>query len=95
MDYKYFVEFLGVLVLLYTHFFTHANPYAMGIATFAVYKIGESVGETYFSPLTTTIGYFLGRLGQTETIYLIISQCVAIALILVVFKPLTLFIKNG
>ena len=95
MDYKYFVEFLGVLVLLYTHFFTHANPYAMGIATFAVYKIGESVGETHFSPLATTISYFLGRVGQTETVYLIISQYVAAAFIIVVFKPLTSFIENG
>lgn len=95
MEYKYFIEFLGALVLVFAHFFTHANPYAMGMTTFAVYMIGHSADATNFSPLTTTVSYFLGRLTTTQTIYAIAAQFVAVALIIVTFKPLKTFIENG
>ena len=95
MEYKYFIEFLGALVLMFAHFFTHANPYVMGMATFAVYMIGHTAGATSFSPLTTTTAYFLGRTSVTETMYAIAAQFVAVALIIVTFQPLKTFIENG
>jgi hypothetical protein len=95
MEYKYFIEFLGTLVLVFAHFFTHANPYVMGMTTFAVYTIGQSADATSFSPLTTTVSYFLGRLTSTESLYAIAAQYVAVALIIVTFKPLKSFIENG
>lgn len=95
MEYKYFIEFLGALVLAFAHFFTHANPYAMGISTFAVYMIGQSADATNFSPLTTIISYLLGRMPSTEVIYAITAQFVAALLVFVTFKPLKTFIENG
>lgn len=86
MEYKYFIEFLGTIVLVFAHFLTHANPYAMGIATFAVYSIGSPVHAEHFSPLMTTVSYLLGRLPQSETFYIIISQFLAAFLVFVTFK---------
>ena len=86
MEYKYFIEFLGTIVLVFAHFLTHANPYAMGIATFAVYTIGSSAHAEHFSPLMTTVSYLLGRLPQTETMYIIVSQFIAAFLVFVTFK---------
>jgi hypothetical protein len=94
MEYKYFIEFLGALVLAFAHFFTHANPYAMGVSTFAVYMIGQSADATSFSPLTTIISYFLGRTSVMETLYAIISQFVAATLVLVTFQPLKVFMDQ-
>ena len=95
MEYKYFIEFLGALVLIFAHFFTHANPYVMGISTFAVYMIGQSAHATSFSPLTTTVAYFLGRMTASEATYAIVAQYVAVAMIIVTFQPLKSFIENG
>jgi hypothetical protein len=95
MEYKHFIEFLGVLVLVFAHFFTHANPYVMGIVTFSVYMIGHSAGTDHFSPLSTTVSYFMGHLTATDSLYAIISQYIAVALVIVTFKPLKTFIENG
>ena len=86
MEYKFFIEFLGTLVIVFAHFLTHANPYVMGIVTFAVFKIGSTVDTDHFSPLSTTVSYLMGRLTQTETIYIIISQFVAALFVFVAFK---------
>jgi len=95
MEYKYFIEFLGALVLVFAHVFTHGNPYAMGITTFAVYMIGQTAHTDHFSPLTTTVSYFLGRTTLTESSYAIAAQYIAVGLIIVTFQPLKSFIENG
>jgi len=95
MEYKYFIEFLGTLVFVFAHVFTYANPYVMGIVTFAIYMIGHSANAIYFSPLSVTASYFLGRIPITETLYTILSQFIAVALIVVTFQPLKSFVENG
>lgn len=94
MEYKHFIEFMGVVVLVFAHFFTHANPYAMGITTFAVYTIGRSADATNFSSLTSIVSYMLGRITVTETLYAIASQFLAAALVLVTFQPLKVFMDQ-
>ena len=39
--YKYFMEFMGVLVLVYTLLLTDGNPVIMGIAYFAIYTLAK------------------------------------------------------
>jgi hypothetical protein len=91
MEYKYFIDFLGTLVFLFAHVFTYANPYVMGIVTFAVYMIGSPMDAVYFSPLPVSVSYFLGKMSTEDAIYAVLSQYVAVVLIILTFKPLKVF----
>lgn len=95
MEYKYFIEFLGVLVSVYAHFFTQANPYVMGISYFAIYMIGSSIGADQFSPLITTTSYFLGRTTTEEALYALASQFLAVAAIIITFQPLKVLMDSA
>jgi hypothetical protein len=95
MEYKFFIEFLGGLVLVFAHFFTDANPYAMGIITFSVYMIGQPANATNFSPLISAVSYLLGRESRMETVYAIMSQFLAAVLVLVTFQPLKVFMDQA
>jgi glycerol uptake facilitator-like aquaporin len=94
MEYKYFIEFLGTLVFVFAHVFTYANPYMMSIATFSIYMIGSRSDAIYFSPLSVTASYFLGRLPLNEALYIILAQFVAVALIVITFKPIDIFMEK-
>lgn len=95
MEYKYFIEFLGTLVFVFAHVFTYANPYVMSIATFSIYMIGGPVDAIYFSPLSATASYFLGRIPLKETLYIIAAQFIAVACIVVSFQPLKVFMDKS
>jgi len=95
MEYKYFIEFLGTLVFVFSHVFTYANPYVMGIVTFAIYMIGSPIEAIYFSPLSVTASYLLGRIPLTETLYTVLSQFIAVALVVISFQPLKVFMDQA
>jgi len=94
MEYKYFIEFLGTLVFVFAHVFTYANPYVMGIITFAIYMIGSPIEAIYFSPLSVTASYLLGRIPVAETLYTILSQFIAVAFVVITARPLTVFMDQ-
>lgn len=86
---------MGALVLTFAHFFTHSNPYAMGITTFAVYMIGHKAGDIQFNPLITSVSYFMGRTPAIDSVYLVMSQYIAAALVFITFQPLKVFIDQA
>jgi hypothetical protein len=94
MEYKYFIEFLGTLVFVFAHVFTYANPYMMSIVTFSIYMIGSKVDAIYFSPLSVTASYYLGRLPLNEALYTVLFQYLAVALVIITFQPLKIFMET-
>ena len=67
MYYKYFIDFLGTLTILYSKIYTDANPPIMGLVYFAMFYLGKGVTEGFFSPLAVFVQYSLGRINATES----------------------------
>jgi hypothetical protein len=94
MYYKYFIEFLGTLTVLYAKLISDADPSVMGIVYFAMFTIGRGITHGYFSPLTVFVQYSIGRMSMEETMYNITVQYLAAIAIIITFVPIKTFIQN-
>lgn len=90
---KYILEFIGVTTILYAKFLTHANPYIMGLVYFAMFLITQPYELTgFFSPLSATMTYMLGRTTLQDTLVNIAVQCAALICVVISFKPMADFL---
>ena len=94
MYYKYFIEFIGTLTILYAKIYTDANPPIMGLVYFAMVYIGKGITEAFFSPLAVFIQYSLGRMNITDAMYYLTAQYSAAILIILTFIPIKTFIQR-
>jgi hypothetical protein len=94
MYYKYFIDFIGTLTILYAKIYTDANPPIMGLVYFAMFYIGKGITEGFFSPLAIFVQYFLGRMDTTEAIYYLIAQYSAATCIILTFIPIKTFMQK-
>jgi len=92
--YKYFIELVGTTTVLYAKLLTEANPAVMGLVYFSVLTIGQNITSGYFNPLSAFAGYAIGRIPFEEMMYNIVSQVIAMVLVVVSFTPITTFIKK-
>jgi hypothetical protein len=94
MYYKYFIDFLGTLTILYSKIYTDANPPIMGLVYFAMFYLGKGVTEGFFSPLAVFVQYSLGRINATESMYYLLAQYSAAILIILTFIPIKTFMQR-
>ena len=94
MYYKYFIEFIGTLTILYAKIYTHANPPIMALVYFAMIYLGKGITEGFFSPLAVFIQYSLGRINGIEAMYYLIAQYSAAILIILTFIPIKTFMQR-
>jgi hypothetical protein len=94
MYYKYFIDFLGTLTILYSKIYTDANPPIMGLVYFAMFYLGKGVTEGFFSPLAVFVQYSLGRINATDAMYYLLSQYSAAILIILTFIPIKTFMQR-
>jgi len=92
--YKYFIELLGTVTILYAKLLTEANPTVMGLTYFSVLTVAHTITSGYFNPLSAFAGYAIGRVPFQEMLYNILSQLVAMVLVIVSFTPITTFIRQ-
>jgi len=92
--YKYFIELLGTVTVLYAKLLTEANPTVMAVVYFSVFTISRNITTGYFNPLAAFAGYALGRVPFDEMVYNIITQIGAMCLVIVTFMPITAFMKQ-
>ena len=92
--YKYFIEFLGVVVLTYATLLTDGNPFVMGITYFSVYMIGQEAEKVYFNPLFVVAESVLGRITFGEAWSYLLTQALALLSTLVTFVPTKTFIDG-
>ena len=85
---KYFIEFLGVIVVLYAKLLTHANPIVMGIVYISLFFIGQDILTGFYSPLTAVASYALGRSSSQDMLYNILSQTIGMVVVILSFKPI-------
>ena len=89
--YKYFIEFLGTLVVLYALLLTDRNPTAMAAIYFAVY----SIGKENHNPLASIASWAVGRLPMNTMLTDIGVQLLAMVFIIVTFLPVKTFMENA
>ncbi len=93
--YKYFIELLGTTTVLYAKLLTEANPTVMGLVYFSTLTIAYNVTSGYFNPLYAFAAYAVGRVPIQEMIYNILTQIIAMGLVIISFTPITTFMKQG
>jgi len=94
MYYKYFIDFLGTLTILYTKIYTDADPTIMGLVYFAMVYIGKGITHGFFSPLAVFVQYSLGRMDTREAMYYLLAQYSAAICIILTFIPIKTFMQK-
>jgi len=92
--YKYFIELLGVVTVLYAKLLTEANPVVMGIVYFSMFTIAHGITTGYFNPLSAFASYALGRVPFNEMILNIVMQVMGMFLVIISFMPISAFMKK-
>lgn len=90
---KFFIEFTGVLILVFTALLTDRNPVAMGFMTFAVFSLGKQY-NAHFSPLYSAADWWLGRIPSKESLLSTLANWGAVAFALIALSPIKTFIKH-
>jgi glycerol uptake facilitator-like aquaporin len=84
---QYIVEFIGVIVLLYSHLTSDANPYIMGVVTFAVFFMAQGISKAFFTPLGGLSVYLLDKITLEEFVYSTIAQVMAAIAVVLTVSP--------
>ena len=92
--YKYFIELLGVVTVLYAKLLTEANPVVMAIVYFSMFTIAQGITTGYFNPLSAFAGYALGRVPFNEMVLNIVMQIMGMFLVIISFMPISAFMKK-
>jgi hypothetical protein len=66
----------------------------MGLVYFSILTIAHNITSGYFNPLSAFAGYALGRVPFQEMMYNILTQVIAMGLVIVSFTPITTFMKQ-
>jgi hypothetical protein len=88
---KYFVEFMGVVVILYSKFMTNADPTAMAIVYFSMFSIAKNITTGYFTPLAATTSYLVGRAERSDFIYNIIAHVLGMLAVSLTVSPIKVY----
>ena len=84
--FKYFVEFTGILILIFASLLTDRDPLIMAIVTFSVFTFGKKYGA-YFSTLSSSAAYLIGRESSKDAFYMAIANWLAVGAVVITFLP--------
>jgi hypothetical protein len=85
--YKYFIEFFGVVVILFAKMLTDGDPMIMALVYFATFSIGKGITEAYYTPLAVFVKYTLGQISLQDSMYYLTAQYLAATAIIITFIP--------
>ena len=85
---KYFVEYLGVLVIVTAKLITEADPMVMGIIYFSVFTMAGKLTSGYFTPFGPLAMYMLGRGTTQDMLYNLGAQLAGALSAIMMFKPI-------
>lgn len=90
--YKYFIEYLGVLIIVTAKLLTHINPAVMGLLYFSVYWITKDITTGYFTIWVPISDYILNRSNNQDITYNLVAQILGGLSAIILFKPLKAYI---
>ena len=91
--YKYFIEYLGVLVIVTAKLLTEADPVVMGIIYFSLFTMVKGISTGFLTPFGPLTAYILGRGDKQDMIYNLIAQISAAVSAALLFKPIKSFLE--
>ena len=85
--YKYFMEFMGVVVVIYAILLTDGNPTVIGLCYFAVHTLYKQTSG-HFNPLGALAYYMAGRTNLKDLLINLSVQLFAVSCAVIFFKPI-------
>lgn len=90
--YRYFIEVLGVVTLLYAKLLTHADPAIMGLVYFSMLTIAKGITTAYFSPMSAVVSYSMGHMMFDDLWYNVLAHITGTALVIISYQPVHHFL---
>jgi hypothetical protein len=94
MKYKYLIEFMGVITILYAKLLTEADPTVMAIVYFAAYTVTKGISTGFFTPLGVTAAFLIGRVETSDYFYNLIAHALAVGAVYLTFSPIKTYIQK-
>ena len=91
--YKYFIEAIGVCVIVTAKILTEANPVVMGIVYFITLWMTQGITTGFLTPFGPIAYYLLGRMSTQDAIYNLVAQVIGALSAVLLFKPISTFIE--
>jgi hypothetical protein len=90
---KYFIEYLGVLVIVTAKLITEADPMVMAIIYFSVFTMAGKITSGYFTPFGPLAMYLLGRGTTGDMLKNLAAQLAGAISAIFMFKPIKAYIE--
>lgn len=90
---KYFIEYLGVLVIVTAKLITEADPVVMAIIYFSVFTMAGKITSGYFTPFGPLAAYMLGRGTIQDMLYNLGAQLAGALSAILMFKPIKAYME--
>jgi len=90
--YRYFIEVLGVVTILYAKLLTHADPAVMGIVYFSILTIAKGITTAYFSLISAVASYSMGHMPFNDLWYNVLAHIIGTVLVIISYQPVNYFL---
>lgn len=91
--YKYFIEYLGVTVIVTAKLLTEADPIVMGLIYFAAFTLTKGISTGFLTPFGPLSAFILGRGDKYDMMYNLTAQFLGAVSAALLFKPISSFIE--
>lgn len=91
--YKYFIEYLGVTIIVTAKLLTEADPIVMGLIYFAAFTLTKGISSGFLTPFGPLSAFILGRGDKLDMMYNLIAQFLGAISAALLFKPISSFIE--
>jgi len=92
--YKYFIEFMGVVTIIYAKLLTEADPTVMALVYFAMFSISKGITTGYFTPIGSLSAWLIGRVPTEEFFYNVFAQILASICVAITFLPVKTYMDK-
>jgi glycerol uptake facilitator-like aquaporin len=91
--YKYFIEYLGVLVIVIATLLTESDPIIMGLVYFSTLTTTQGITDGYFNPFVPIATFILGHGSTEDVMYNLIAQVAGGITAILFIKPIKIYIS--
>ncbi len=91
---QYFLEFMGVVTIIYAKLLTEADPVVMAIVYFAMFTLAKDITTGFFTPIGSLSAWMIGRVPTREFLYNVMAQLLGAIAVAVTFIPTKAYIDR-
>ena len=91
---KYFLEFMGVVTIIYAKLLTEADPVVMAIVYFAMFSLAKDITTGFFTPIGSLAAWLIGRVPTQDFLYNVIAQLLATIAVAITFTSTKAYIDR-